>query len=334
MKEKFDIIKMHFKSPLHLSKGKESVYDSSEQLIHSDTLQSAIFVCAMEIFGDTVANKDFFKSYQVSSAFPFYKDEFFFPKPQKDFNLFKVSEDDSKSVKKIKRIEYLSQFYFQEFLQGKQISFEDDKSKANCYSDILKEKGEKFKLLESNVNQRVSISRFLDSDSNPFYMDRIYFRKNAGLYFILKFLDEQNKNKVTAALQHLGENGIGTDRSIGQGNFEIKTAKLEIDIPQNPNAYLNLSLFAPKCKEKLPNLKESYYTLLKRGGWIANPKNQNHASWRKKSVYMFGEGSVFSSKGELEGKIFDLKPKILEQSSDVHSIWRDARGMFLPVKLI
>ena len=50
MKENFDIIKMHFKSPLHLSKGKEDSYDSSNKILHSDTLQSAIFVCAIERF--------------------------------------------------------------------------------------------------------------------------------------------------------------------------------------------------------------------------------------------------------------------------------------------
>lgn len=334
MKENFDIIKMNFKSPLHLSKGKEDSYDSSNKSLHSDTLQSAIFVCAIEIFGDDVANKDFFESYQVSSAFPFYEDEFFFPKPQKDFNLFKRNKEETKDIKKIKKIDYLSKFYFEQFLNGKEIIFEDNKAKATCYSDILEKESNDFKLFESETNQRVSIPRFLDADSNLFYMDRIYFKENAGLYFILQVSEEKNKSKIMAALHHLSERGIGTDRNVGQGNFEIEESKITIDVPEKTTTYLNLSLFAPKDEDSLPNLKESYYSLLKRGGWISNPKNQNHASWRKKSIYMFGEGSVFESKDKPKGKIFDLKPKILENNENPHSIWRDGRGIFLPMKLI
>ena len=42
----FDIIRLHFRQPLHLSRGKLNTYESSEHTLHSDTLQAALFVRA------------------------------------------------------------------------------------------------------------------------------------------------------------------------------------------------------------------------------------------------------------------------------------------------
>lgn len=334
MQQDFNIIKMHFNSPLHLSKGKEDAYDSSEKFLHSDTLQSAIFACAIELFGNEVANKDFFKSFQVSSAFPFYDEIYFLPKPQKDFNIFETDKLKSKEIKKIKRTDFLSKEHFEKVLNGQKIDFESEKAKSNCYADAFEKEAEDFSIFKSETNQRVTIPRLIDSDTTPFYMDRLYFREKAGLYFILQISEEKNKTKILAALHHLGENGVGTDKNVGQGSFDITESTIKIDLPENTGMYCNLSLFCPNSKEQTPSLNESYYSLLKRGGWIASPNNQNHGSWRKKSIYMFGEGSVFKSKEKPQGKICDLKPEILEKDTNPHSVWRDGRGLFLPMKLI
>jgi CRISPR type III-A-associated RAMP protein Csm4 len=308
----FECVKMNFKSALHISKGSEA-YDKSASVIHADMIQSAIFVCALQLFGKEFANEDFFKSFQVSSAFPFLGAQFFFPKPLQDAQLF--GKADAKELKEIKKVSFLPQNLFEKALSGEQLSLTElGKDKKSSQT--------------SEVTQRVTIPREGNTDATPFFMDRVYFSENAGLFFLIKFLNEELKEKVKAAVKLLGENGIGTDKNIGQGVFEPNFDSLELKVPDFFTHSINLGTYIPGSKEDLPNLESSFYGIIKRGGWIANPDDENNASLRKRSVYMFSEGSVFAG-NSLAGKIVDLKPDGLIE----HSVWRDGRGFFVPMKL-
>ena len=53
MNKKYQIAKLQFTSPLHLSKGKTTL-DESLDVLHSDTLKSALFVCALDLFGSEI----------------------------------------------------------------------------------------------------------------------------------------------------------------------------------------------------------------------------------------------------------------------------------------
>jgi len=91
----------------------------------------------------------------------------------------------------------------------------------------------------------------------------------------------------------LGENGVGSDRNTGNGQF-IATFEKEIPfhIPTDGERQINLSLYCPNDKEEAAQMldKESAFRLVKRGGFIASPTYIDHITYRKKSIYMIAEG--------------------------------------------
>ncbi len=344
----FSLIRLKFHSPLHLSSGKAD-YDSSLEVLHSDTIKSAIFVAALELYGNKITenqiateteNKNaFLDSFSVSSAFPYYKanDNFryFFPKSLTT----KVSisgGDEMKNRKKEKKIKWLDQDYFSKSLQGalKEVC---EKTVSGAYlSDVFKEDKDP-EIIKSEVMQRVTIPRD-GSDAKPFYMDRLFFGENAGMFFLIEFHDKNNatyKQQVLNALTLLGENGFGTDRNVGNGNFSPEYKENAIIFEANPTAtmQMNLSLYCPEEQTEFAKIikendDKTAYSLVKRGGWLANPQEDKHRSLRKKSIYMFAEGSVFNTKEKLVGKLVNLKPEG-EVFTNPHPIWRDGRAIFV-----
>lgn len=115
----FDIVKLAFRSPLHLSLGKPSL-ERSEEILHSDTLKSAIAVCAMKVTGMTPGTEqrfdpEFFHSFQVSSSFPYCEGEFFFPRPVSTRVLRGITLEGVRGVakreKELKKIRYLGRTF-------------------------------------------------------------------------------------------------------------------------------------------------------------------------------------------------------------------------------
>jgi CRISPR-associated protein Csm4 len=259
----------------------------------------------------------------VSSAFPFQGETLFLPKPHSDQIFRQVA---NKQLKKARKIAYLSVADFQRVGKGEKLDFAEPKATGQYYT-------EEEVRIKSDVSQRVALPRMLDSDARTFYMERLYFGEGAGLYFMAEYpTDEANKSKFDSALRLLGEQGIGTDRNTGNGFFETEATTLLLDLPTENHAthYLNVSPFCPASEADMQkiNLDESYFSLTKRGGWIASPENENDMSLRKKSVYMFAEGSVFRAGEPPKGTITNLQP-----AGFAHEIWRDGRAIFLPIKI-
>ncbi len=86
-------------------------------------------------------------------------------------------------------------------------------------------------------------------------------------------------------------------------------------------------------------LESGFYDFMQRGGWIASPEEDEHRSIRKKSVYMFREGSVFGFQENLaaltlRGEKVDITPDNEKLPFPLnHEIWRDGSGLFLPIKI-
>ena len=325
-----EIVKLTFTSPLHLSKGK-STYEDSFKVLHADTLKSALFVCALELFGKEEIDKSFLESFLLSSAFPYTEDELFFPKPERFSNNFTI-KDPEKNAKELKKVNFVGQSYFEKMLCAEVCEVEK--------KDIVGEKflSEKKKMpYRAEITQRVSISRNDADQGNTFYTDRIFLNEKCGFYFILKIKQgkEAFRAKIEAALRLLGDHGLGSDKSVGNGQFEFKIEQFDLKMPTENEAthQVSMSLYLPK-KAEIENLdlEKSAYQLTKRGGYIANPENVNHASWRKKSVYMFKEGAVFP-KADLLGDIVDLQPNG-EGFSINHPIYRDGQSIFFNCKML
>lgn len=336
-----NIVKLHFTSPLHLSKGKTAL-DSSFQILHSDTLKSALFANALMLYpkelsaSEGLAAERFFHAFTVSSAFPYCGAEYFFPKPAllpSGFVLLdKTGQADHKAIKRLK---YVGLSWFQQLLEGIGVSFTEDKLfQAGAFLSDLLISGSDSDIIHSDVVQRVVVPRVDGPDANTFYMERLFFREDGGLFCLID-TDESTfegvGKMVAAAFELLGDNGVGSDRTVGNGQFTPSEGILDLPDVTAPTHQITLGLFCPSEKEFTAGLLEGSpaYGLTKRGGYIATPQDAAHAVLRKKAVYMFTEGSLFSGK-KPEGKVVDLRPDIMKSSD--HPVWRDGRPIALPFR--
>lgn len=351
-KPKLTLLRLNFHEPLHLSRGLPG-YDQSQEILHSDTLKSALFVAALQLFGEeglqehlTSDNlKDFFSKFQLSSALyylhtPEGKTLYFFPVPERKLHF--QGADDPQKRKELKKIAFLEQSLFEMVLRGEENSVELDElsfskgGKLVCLGDT--EDISKAAVFKTDLYQHVHIPRDLGEDSVPYYVEKLYFEDNAGLFTLLQVEDKDfQKDVLLPAFRLLADNGIGTDRNTGQGHFTLEEEEQEftLEVPNNPEMQLALSLYLPQKEEVGEGMEDSRYKLLRRGGWISSPQSDDHLTLRKKSVYMFTEGSFFKYQESRQGKVVDIAPnnEKLKDNEIQHPVWRDGQALFVGMKL-
>jgi CRISPR-associated protein Csm4 len=286
--------------------------------------------------------------FTVSSLFPFYQENedtstvYFFPKPLKQIlpDLKEVG-----NAKDIKSVAWLDSHCFKEVLNNKIFKKETIKG---CYltqakihtqkeeEDVINKKLQELpnEFIYPQVSPRVKVSRSGQGDAVPFYMDRIYFKDYSGLFFVVLGDDTSLLDAAMEVLQH---EGIGTDRNVGNGFFTFeKDTKTIIDYPQESDYVMSLSMFIPESKEQLEEMISGdavSYDFIRRGGWITTPP---YNTYRKNAIYAFLPGSVFSLKASnpfVKGTIVDLKPELEFNGGIKHSIWRNGKSIFIPIKL-
>ncbi|MCX8020850.1 MAG: type III-A CRISPR-associated RAMP protein Csm4 [Chitinophagaceae bacterium] len=333
------LFKMHFNSPLHVSRGLDT-FDKSDVVFHSDALKSALYVAGFPYFEEWQQNKDaFFQSFRISSCFPFCKEEYFFPRPALSVKLDFEGVEISKSAKKAKKIEFLSHRLFEEFIRKSVLNIEErilQLSPEQITPDglFVCEKAETAsqRFFVSQVQVRVVVPRDGKDEAVPYYVDRIYFNEGCGLFFLAQFDNETIKQQIIFALSQLSHFGIGTDRSVGNGFFtfqpENDVIPFEFRFSSSSGKYVNLGLYLPD-KEELPHIdfSQSYWEFIKRGGYIASGGEPRFRSLRKKTVWMFTAGSIFQSTVPLKGKCIDVRPDSNEK--DLHPVWRDGQPLFV-----
>ncbi len=325
----YKTILLSFNSPVHFSGTRPNEYTSSEITIKSDTLIAAIMQ-AWSIMGHSdwipKSTQEFGHFNLIASnLFPYTtlnnNEQLYFLPKMRLKNKMENSIDNSIG-KKMKKILYLDHYIYEALANGIFNEVHQDHLKGKFMSS----KPINTELWESNVVARIKKS-WDQSDPSLFYTDRITFKEGCGLYFIYE-ADEAMQHKLYLALDYLAEEGLGTDRSVGNGKFTWSLGELTMNQPINANAMSNLSLYLPANFQELTDMlqHDPMYEMTKRGGWISEP----YHSLRKKTVYMFTEGSVFYNNNfqSVYGRVIDLKPAIDAIS---HPIWRDGRALFIPV---
>lgn len=306
-KKQFTVYRLHFTSPLHIGDVRED-YGISLKTLSSDTLYAAL-TATLAKMGEKLPD-DGDLGCVISSLFPYRKDTrdadptYYFPKP---LGVKYPKDLKPEDFKKAKKMQWLDLQQFEKALNGQPVTV--------CNNpDFIK----------SEVSERVSVSRDYSEDSKPFYMDRVYFEGESGLFFMA----EGDTAAIDKALPLLAMEGIGTDRNVGNGFFEYEKGTLFIAVPHDEEYGISLSTFIPESKEQLTSLlsNHSSYELQRRGGWITTlPYN----AIRKNVIYAFSAGSVFSSIQSGAGKIVDLAPQGLVK----HPIWRCGKTLVLPIKM-
>ena len=336
---KFKIYKLYFTAPLHISDEREDG-SISEKTVHSDTFYSALIACRAKVGMPIPEHGDL--GCVISDLFPYYQLKensnpvYFLPFPLQT-TLPKLS--DPADAKKVKSVRWVDASLYSKLLQGKP-AFEGKREELNCIQGSYLSKSELPEnsnglkdFITSEIMQRVRIEdRTGKEPAIPYYVDRISFRDYSGLYFLVlgdtKMLDE--------SLEILKMEGIGTDRNIGFGAFDYSIDSLTLELPEDADHQVSLSMLIPESKEQLSKLLASIdvaYNFTRRGGWITT---YPFTTLRKNAIYSFLPGSVFSlDKGlscTIIGKIVNLKPDIGELTPQ-YPIWRNGKSIMLPIKL-
>lgn len=342
------IVKLYFKTPFHISNVR-SDYNISEKIFHSDSLYSAI-INSWNVLGieDAIPkNENDTLRFSTSSLFPFTKDidnktdVYFLAKPYGFLNDKQLGEESKPDAKANKKAEYWDIDFYSNYLNNNKLADYKDSVQGKFLS--RKRINEDFML--NDVSQRVQIPKCGEIDektgkakeTTPYYIDRIYFESGSGLYAIMQFDDEKTKQNVLAALRYLQDEGLGTDRHVGNGLFVMEEAELNINMPEASEYYTNISLFCPEDKETFVSMTDNNkarFDIIKRGGWITSEPYQ---TYRKRYINMFKEGSLFymgkNVKGiEVKGKTVNLAPQKTPVKIE-HPIFRVGKSIFLPVKI-
>jgi CRISPR type III-A-associated RAMP protein Csm4 len=322
----YRIIKLTHLTPLHIGAGRENHYDFSASDLHSDTLSAALAALRAQQ-GKSNDTEDFLNSFTLSSAFPFWGNIFFLPKPQGKISVTIAEKEENEYRKQLKKLKYIDVDLWNEVASGKSITIE---SSQLCNDLFLLKKGADFETpYKSQVNQRVSVPRADNQDAEPFFFNWTYYHPKSGLYCLT--LGERF-DEILSLFKLLGETGIGTDRNIGGGKFEVEHSTLDLPDVPDANHTVLLSLYIPKEEEIAQlNLHSSRYDMLLRGGYLSGSEVEAFRHLRKRSIYMFNVGSLFSTTAILEGKTVDLKPDWNDDR--MHPVYRSGRPFCLPVKI-
>lgn len=322
----FTIIKLKNWSPFHIGTGSEE-YHFSNFKIDSDSISAAL-ASIRASKGNFDHLDQFLASFTISSGFPYYKENLFLPRPNGSLKNISVCDKNLTEYRKLlKKIGYIDLSVWQELINGKEIviKLEQINNEFIWNESILNTK-----IINSQVNQRVTVPLDENSDPTPFYFNWSYLNQDAGIFFIIDATDDKTE-EIISLFETLGEIGIGTDKNIGGGKFEIERSKININSPNDFNSVLLLSSYIPTIEEiQNIDLKNSSYELIKRGGYIAGSSEERFRHLIKSSIYLFSTGSILKTNNLLKGKIVNLKPEWNDEQ--LHPVFRSGIPFVIPFK--
>ena len=279
--------------------------------------------------------RELFHSRQLvfSSLFPYYWEdegqgqmEFFLPRPIKpqekpvSITGFKETKRAATELKKLKKVAYYRA----------SVLCDASGKVANKDANALALPTFGLTMTVERINRR-------SEKGEPYFVGSYVFAPNAGLYFIAGFESDEIKALFDQWLQLLSLSGIGGKRSSGYGKFEMADDEFEVyddefsyaDIRaisklitrSNASWYMNISSVIPQ-DEELDIVKDGFYTLKKRGGFV-----QSHGvidTVKRNTCYVIAEGSCFAK--PLQGRILQLEVKGIP-----HEVERNGLGLFVGV---
>ena len=325
MSNQVQAIKLSFLNGLHIGRGGDEL-DKTATTYGSDALKSALYAVGLAYHPEWKANPEvFFSGFHISSAFPWCGEELFLPKVGSMRFQF-ASANDLTEAKKAKKITYISSSLFRNWAKNPEQKLEVSEAQVGDSSFLFAGKGMKF--IHTIVQQRVQVATDGEGETRPFYFERLMFSENSGLYFLITCESEELNSQILHVLNLLADLGIGTDRTVGNGQFEIKSIE-NFEMPQgNKGQQMALGLYLPK-EEEIKNIhsEESFWILVRRGGYMAASENETFRTLRKNNIYFFGEGSTFRSDKVLQGRVVDLQPSW--NDVNMHPVWRDGMPLFI-----
>ena len=321
------LIKLKNMTPLPMGTGKEN-YDFAATTLQSDTLSAAL--ASMKALRGECDNLDsFLGSFVISSAFPYIDNRYFLPKPIGRINL-EISDGDAYvAKKKIKKLKFIEWDLWAKLMKGQKLLVKERQLQGHFLITDA-DASEAVSPYRAQVNQRATVPLDQDKETEPFFFEWTYFHPSAGLYCLVK-APETMQADLISLFKQLGEVGVGTDKNIGGGKFDVEVTSISLPEIKDADSSLLLSLYIPTEDEISDlKLKDSSYDLFLRGGYMAGSSDTDFMHLRKKSVYMFNVGSVFKTTEPLKGKVVDLRPDWNDER--LHPVFRSGRPFTILIK--
>jgi len=363
---RWKLVRLNFgRNPVHFGETGIGLEETSER-VRSDTLFSAWVSSYARIFhkegvegllAQFTANPSQ-PPFRVSSTFvyryPEESDEVIYYLPNLLGRPPGYPRDDLRFAKTYKKLSYLPLKVWRQWYQGsgfkdrndletytKNPEAETKLSKTGCFA--YTEAFKRYTLPKVAVDRTHHATNFYhtglvqfawevtDYDTNDW--DNLGVQNLAGLYFLLEFPTDNPSLEADLhqALELLGEEGIGGERSSGAGRFTVQSWDnlppdwQEVVNFEQGNHHGLVSLFWEDAISNDWLGDSARYTIQERSGWIASPFSGRQL--RRKKVQMFTEGSVFAHRPQ--GQLADVTPQGFTQ----HTIYRSGLAVSLPVKL-
>lgn len=309
------LYKLSFTTALHIGKDNAGPsLDNGQMAIHADTLFAALCSEAARA-GHLEFLVNHFRAGHlvISDALPYNREDIFLPKPI----LFldnKQREGDSGLKKKLKKIEYIPLSKFDAYLRNLSATVPDLQDLEYGFGQL-------------STLTRVAIKG--NEQPMPYHVAAWEFAEGCGLYIIAGVNDPKAQEIFAQLLVNLGYTGIGGKQSSGWGKYDVEQhpvpESLNIMLGDQQASYQMLLGTALPVDEQLDDiLAESWYTLLRRGGFV---RSETYADTplKKRTLYMLGPGSCLRQR--FRGGMFDLS------DHGAHPVWRCGNTLFVGVNV-
>lgn len=301
---KYAIFKLDFHTGVHFGTG---MLNDSIYTFRADTLFSALYIEALKNGTDkkllqavTEGNLKF------TDAFPYVGSQYMIPKPM--LYIEPANKGDSAAKKKYKKLKYIPVDQLDQYLKGE---LELNQNPMNGYG---------------SSELRTSAAVRKEDATLPYHIGTYHYNDGNGLYVIVGFEHEEDRNLFTELLTAVSFTGIGGKRSSGLGKFKVKNGEdsdiLYRYLNQESDQYMLLSVGLPPEDELEDVLDGASYLLEKRSGFIASDTYAEELR-KKQDLYVFTSGSCFNNK--FSGRVYDVS------DGGSHPVYRYAIPFFMGV---
>lgn len=171
----------------------------------------------------------------------------------------------------------------------------------------------------------------------PYYVHQIQFTKEAGLYGIIGYEEDEDLDGLITLLESLGLSGIGGKRSSGYGKFHFREDPIEMDelgiyeddgilyrglTLTGASRYMCLSVLLPSPAE-VADVQKGQFALCRRSGFLSPDGSRMQ---KKNDIYMIQAGSCFPQK--IAGSMADVGGQDM-----THPVWRYGKGLYVGLML-
>lgn len=172
---------------------------------------------------------------------------------------------------------------------------------------------------------RVTVDRVTNA-SSVFQSARVHFRPHAGLTVLVRWRDDEWRPVIDRAFRLLGDAGIGGERAIGHGQFDVvAVTDLELPVPVGANGFVTLAPYCPTAAEIGTNLAGGVlgpgaaWDIGTHGGWMGVPG----VALRQSTVTMLAEGSTLRADGPiLDDPVFGQVVDVTPDGYTAHRVYR------------